>query len=166
MIAGRAPTFRGCGKNLCFLCWASPQAVSDRPWLISAAVVLAARQRFGTTLSAEVSEESEHQHPRFASSQKTRRRVERVFAWIKTLAGLRQTKLRAAPDPSSPAPAARDVPAALASPTECSGKLPLARPGFLAYLFVTHRPRKTSEFFRNLFESCRPMVRGITGFSL
>jgi len=38
--------------------------------------------------------ESERQHPRFASSQKTRRRVEKVFSWIKTVAGLRQTKLR------------------------------------------------------------------------
>ena len=39
-------------------------------------------------------QESERQHPRFAPSQKTRRRVEKVFAWIKTVAGLRQTKLR------------------------------------------------------------------------
>ena len=39
-------------------------------------------------------QENERQHPRFASSQKTRRRVEKVFAWIKTVAGLRQTKLR------------------------------------------------------------------------
>jgi len=38
--------------------------------------------------------ESERQHPRFASSQRTRRRVEKVFSWIKTVAGLRQTKLR------------------------------------------------------------------------
>jgi transposase len=38
--------------------------------------------------------ETERQHPRFASSQKTRRRVEKVFSWIKTVAGLRQTKLR------------------------------------------------------------------------
>ena len=37
---------------------------------------------------------SEREHPGFASSQKTRRRVEKVFAWIKTVAGLRQTKLR------------------------------------------------------------------------
>ena len=39
-------------------------------------------------------QDSERRHPRFASSQKTRRRVEKVFAWIKTVAGLRQTKLR------------------------------------------------------------------------
>src|SRR5260370_37548905 len=39
-------------------------------------------------------QESERRHPGFASSQKTRRRVEKVFAWIKTVAGLRQTKLR------------------------------------------------------------------------
>jgi len=38
--------------------------------------------------------ESERSHPRFASSQKRRRLVEKVFAWIKTVAGLRQTKLR------------------------------------------------------------------------
>jgi transposase len=38
--------------------------------------------------------EAERKHPRFASSQRTRRRVERVFSWIKTVAGLRQTKLR------------------------------------------------------------------------
>ena len=38
--------------------------------------------------------ESERQHPQFASSQRTRRRVERVFSWIKTVARLRQTKLR------------------------------------------------------------------------
>jgi len=37
---------------------------------------------------------SERRHPGFASSQKTRRKVEKVFAWIKTVAGLRQTKLR------------------------------------------------------------------------
>ena len=38
--------------------------------------------------------EAERQHPRFASSQRIRRRVEKVFSWIKTVAGLRQTKLR------------------------------------------------------------------------
>jgi len=38
--------------------------------------------------------EAERKHPRFASSQRIRRRVEKVFAWIKTVAGLRQTKLR------------------------------------------------------------------------
>jgi hypothetical protein len=38
--------------------------------------------------------ESERQHPRFASSQSVRRRIEKVFSWIKTVAGLRQTKLR------------------------------------------------------------------------
>jgi transposase len=39
-------------------------------------------------------QESERQHPQFASSQKRRRLVEKVFSWIKTVAGLRQTKLR------------------------------------------------------------------------
>jgi len=39
-------------------------------------------------------QESERRHVRYASSQKTRRKVEKVFAWIKTIAGLRQTKLR------------------------------------------------------------------------
>ena len=38
--------------------------------------------------------EGERKHPRFASSQRVRRRVEKVFSWIKTVAGLRQTKLR------------------------------------------------------------------------
>jgi len=38
--------------------------------------------------------EAERQHPRFASSQRIRRRIEKVFSWIKTVAGLRQTKLR------------------------------------------------------------------------
>jgi transposase len=38
--------------------------------------------------------EEERQHPRFASSQRIRRRIERVFSWMKTVAGLRQTKLR------------------------------------------------------------------------
>jgi transposase len=37
---------------------------------------------------------AEREHPRFASSQRIRRRVEKVFSWIKTVAGLRQTKLR------------------------------------------------------------------------
>jgi len=39
-------------------------------------------------------QDSERQHPCFARSQKRRRLVEKVFAWIKTVAGLRQTKLR------------------------------------------------------------------------
>ena len=38
--------------------------------------------------------EAERQHPRFASSQRSRRRVERVFSSIKMVAGQRQTKLR------------------------------------------------------------------------
>ena len=38
--------------------------------------------------------DSERQHPEFARSQKRRRLVEKVFSWIKTIAGLRQTKLR------------------------------------------------------------------------
>jgi len=38
--------------------------------------------------------DAERNHPRFASSQRRRRRVEKVFSWIKTVAGLRQTKLR------------------------------------------------------------------------
>jgi hypothetical protein len=38
--------------------------------------------------------DAERQHPRLASSQRVRRRVEKVFGWIKTVAGLRQTKLR------------------------------------------------------------------------
>ena len=38
--------------------------------------------------------DSERNHPRYASSQKLRRRVEKVFGWMKTVAGLRQTKLR------------------------------------------------------------------------
>ncbi len=38
--------------------------------------------------------ETERQHPRFASSRRSRRRVERVFSSIKMVVGLRQTKLR------------------------------------------------------------------------
>jgi hypothetical protein len=38
--------------------------------------------------------DAERNNPRFASSQRTRRRVEKVFSSIKTVAGLRQTKLR------------------------------------------------------------------------
>lgn len=38
--------------------------------------------------------ESERQHPQYAASQRRRRLVEKVFSWIKTVAGLRQTKLR------------------------------------------------------------------------
>ena len=37
---------------------------------------------------------AERQHPRYAISQKKRKRVEQVFGWIKSSAGLRQTKLR------------------------------------------------------------------------
>jgi hypothetical protein len=37
---------------------------------------------------------SERSHPQFAHSQKRRRLIEKVFSWIKTLAGLRQTELR------------------------------------------------------------------------
>lgn len=39
-------------------------------------------------------QDSERNHPRYGTSQKIRRRVEKVFGWIKTVAGLRQTKLR------------------------------------------------------------------------
>jgi Transposase DDE domain len=38
--------------------------------------------------------DSERRHPEFSRSQKRRRLVEKVFGWIKTVAGLRQTKLR------------------------------------------------------------------------
>lgn len=38
--------------------------------------------------------ESERRHPEFRRSQKKRRLVEKVFGWIKTVGGLRQTKLR------------------------------------------------------------------------
>jgi len=38
--------------------------------------------------------DAERNHPRFASSQRRRRRVEKVFSWIKDGSGLRQTKLR------------------------------------------------------------------------
>jgi len=36
----------------------------------------------------------EREHPGFAVSQKKRRLIEKVFSWIKTIAGLRRTKLR------------------------------------------------------------------------
>lgn len=36
----------------------------------------------------------EREHPQFAMSQKKRRRIEKVFSWIKEVAGLRKTKLR------------------------------------------------------------------------
>ncbi|HEV2716402.1 MAG TPA: IS5 family transposase [Terriglobales bacterium] len=39
-------------------------------------------------------QEGERQHPQFAYHQRRRRMVEKVFSWIKTVAGLRQTKLR------------------------------------------------------------------------
>ena len=42
-------------------------------------------------------QENERRHPEFARSQKRRRLVEKVFGWIKTVAGLRQTKLRGRP---------------------------------------------------------------------
>jgi transposase len=38
--------------------------------------------------------EKERGHPQFASCQKKRRLIEKVFSWIKTVAGLRKTKLR------------------------------------------------------------------------
>src|ERR1700687_1454120 len=38
--------------------------------------------------------QTERKHPGFASSQRMRRRVESVFSWIKTVAGLRQPKRR------------------------------------------------------------------------
>jgi transposase len=38
--------------------------------------------------------EQERSHPQFAGSQRKRRLIEKVFSWIKTVAGLRQTKLR------------------------------------------------------------------------
>jgi transposase len=38
--------------------------------------------------------DSERQHPEFRGSQKRRRLIEKVFGWIKSVAGLRQTKLR------------------------------------------------------------------------
>ena len=36
----------------------------------------------------------EREHPRFAVSQKKRRLIEKVFSWIKNIAGLRRTKFR------------------------------------------------------------------------
>ena len=33
-------------------------------------------------------------HPGYAASQRIRKRIEEAFGWIKTVAGLRQTKLR------------------------------------------------------------------------
>lgn len=37
---------------------------------------------------------SEREHPRYATSQKRRRRIERVFSWIKGVAGLHRTRFR------------------------------------------------------------------------
>ena len=39
-------------------------------------------------------QDSERRHPYYRQSQKARRRVEKVFSWIKHVAGLRQIKLR------------------------------------------------------------------------
>ena len=36
-------------------------------------------------------------HPGYAKSQRIRKRIEEAFGWIKTVAGLRKTKLRASP---------------------------------------------------------------------
>jgi IS5 family transposase len=36
----------------------------------------------------------EREHPRFAVSQKKRRLIEKVFSWIKNIAGLRRTRFR------------------------------------------------------------------------
>ena len=36
-------------------------------------------------------------HPGYAASQRIRKRIEEAFGWIKTVAGLRQTKLRGRP---------------------------------------------------------------------
>jgi hypothetical protein len=33
-------------------------------------------------------------HPGYAASQRARKRIEEAFGWMKTIAGLRQTKLR------------------------------------------------------------------------
>jgi IS5 family transposase len=33
-------------------------------------------------------------HPGYAASQRSRKRIEEAFGWMKTIAGLRQTKLR------------------------------------------------------------------------
>jgi transposase len=38
--------------------------------------------------------EQERTHPGFATSQRQRKRIEKLFGWIKGIAGLRQTKLR------------------------------------------------------------------------
>jgi len=38
--------------------------------------------------------ESERNHPRYAGSQKRRRRIEKVFSWIKGVAGLQRTRFR------------------------------------------------------------------------
>ena len=37
---------------------------------------------------------SEREHPRYAMSQKRRRRIEKVFSWIKGVAGLHRTRFR------------------------------------------------------------------------
>ena len=36
-------------------------------------------------------------HPGYAASQRIRKRIEEAFGWIKTVAGLRQTKFRSRP---------------------------------------------------------------------
>ena len=36
-------------------------------------------------------------HPGYAASQRVRKRIEEAFGWIKTVAGLRKTKLRGLP---------------------------------------------------------------------
>lgn len=36
-------------------------------------------------------------HPGYAASQRIRKRIEEAFGWIKTVAGLRQTRLRGLP---------------------------------------------------------------------
>jgi len=38
--------------------------------------------------------ESERNHPRYTGSQKRRRRIEKVFSWIKGVAGLHRTRFR------------------------------------------------------------------------
>ncbi len=37
---------------------------------------------------------SEREHPRYASAQKRRKRIEKVFSWLKGVAGLRRTRFR------------------------------------------------------------------------
>jgi hypothetical protein len=38
--------------------------------------------------------DSEREHPRYARAQHRRRRIEKVFSWLKGVAGLRRTKFR------------------------------------------------------------------------